>query len=101
VQATATHDPDTGEVTVLAINRSTTEPVLLDADIRAIGPHQVEATTLGGGRLDRTNTATEPAAVTPQVLPGAESADGRLRASLPPVSWNVLRLIPPSKELTA
>jgi alpha-N-arabinofuranosidase len=94
VDATATRDPETGEVTVLAVNRGTTGPVLLDADVRALGPHRVEATTLGGDRLDRTNTATEPAAVTPRALPGADSADGRLRASLPPVSWNVLRLIP-------
>jgi alpha-N-arabinofuranosidase len=101
VDTTATRDPDTGEVTVLAINRSTTEPVLLEADVRGISPHRVEATTLGGGQLDRTNTATEPTAVVPQALPGAESTDGRLRASLPPVSFNVVRLIPLTKESTA
>jgi alpha-N-arabinofuranosidase len=101
VDTTATRDPDTGEVTVLAINRSTTEPVLLEADVRGISPHRVEATTLGGGQLDRTNTATEPTAVVPQALPGAESTDGRLRASLPPVSFTVVRLIPLTKESTA
>jgi len=98
VDVTATLDPDSGAVTVFAVNRSTTESVLLDADVRALGPHRVKATTLGGGDLTRTNTEAEPEAVTPRFLTSPDTTDGRLRISLPPVSWNVICLIPPPKE---
>lgn len=98
VDATATHDSASGAVTVLAVNRSTEEPVLLDADVRAFGAHQVEGTTLGGTDLGRTNTAADPDAVHPRPLTGINSTEGRLQVSLPPVSWTVLRLIPFTKE---
>jgi len=98
VDATATLDPDTGDVTILAVNRSTSEPILLDADVRAIGAHRVAATTLGGTELDRKNTAAEPEAVSPRALTAVDTTDGRLRVALPPVSWNVIRLIPLTKE---
>jgi len=98
VDATATLDPASGDVTILAVNRSTSEPVLLDAEVRAFPAHRVAATTLGGTALDRTNTATQPEAVAPRPLTIEDMSDGQLRVSLPPVSWNVIRLIPLTKE---
>ncbi len=89
LDASATHDPETGAVTVFAVNRSSTEPVQLDADVRALGAHQVEATTM---------TATEPDVVLPRPLEGGTSTDGRMRVELPPVSWTVIRLVPLTKE---
>lgn len=99
VDATATHDAASGELTLLAVNRSTSEPVLLDVDVRALAPHRVEeATTLGGSGLDRTNTAAAPASVTPRPLTGIDNSDGRLRVSLPPVSFSIVHLVPVPKE---
>src|SRR5690606_2880097 len=37
VSATATRDPETGRVALFAVNRSTEEPVELEADVRALG----------------------------------------------------------------
>jgi alpha-N-arabinofuranosidase len=93
VDATATFDSETGDLTVMAVNRSRTEAVQLDADIRSLPQLRLEqATTLTSPDPSRSNTEQEPDAVTPQPLHEASLADGRLRAALPPVSWTVVRL---------
>ncbi|MDQ3480948.1 MAG: alpha-L-arabinofuranosidase, partial [Actinomycetota bacterium] len=98
IDVTATHNRDSGDLTIFAVNRSTSDAVLLDADVRAFQAHRVVATTLSGTSFDRTNTATQPEAVTTRPLAIEDMSDGRLQVSLPPVSWNVIRLIPPTKE---
>jgi alpha-N-arabinofuranosidase len=93
VDATATFDSGTGDLTVMAVNRSRTEAVQLDADVRSLPQLRLEhATTLTSPDPSRSNTEQEPDAVTPQPLHEASLADGRLRAALPPVSWTVVRL---------
>ncbi|MDN4175034.1 alpha-N-arabinofuranosidase [Nocardioides sp. SOB77] len=95
LDATATHDPDTGALTVLAVNRSTDAPLELDADARAFAGHRlVAATTLAAPDVRTTLTAADQQAVAPSPNPTARLEDGRLTAALPPVSWNVLRLEP-------
>jgi alpha-N-arabinofuranosidase len=98
IDATATLDDASGELTVLAVNRSRTEGVRLEADVRALpGLRLVEARTLADpGAHDpdapRHNTEAAPDAVSPQPLTDVRVADGLLQAQLPPVSWTVLRL---------
>ena len=93
VDATATVDPETGDLTVLAVNRSRTETVQMDADVRSMpGLRLAAATTLTSDDPTTRNTEEQPDAVTPQPLREVSLAEGRLLAALPPVSWNVLRL---------
>ena len=92
----ATHDGDTGEVTVLAVNRGLTEPLTLTGSLHGLGDLRlVEHLTLAAdGDARRTNTREHPDAVVPRTVPGSRVADGALHAELPPLSWNVLRLAP-------
>ncbi|HWM74176.1 MAG TPA: alpha-N-arabinofuranosidase [Nocardioides sp.] len=97
LDATAVLDESTGALTMLAVNRRTDGPLELDADLRAFPGHRIgQATTLTHDEVGTTNTADHSDAVAPRPLPQVELADGRLRASLPPVSWNVVRLVPDS-----
>lgn len=95
VDVVATHDPETGQVTVLAVNRHETEPARLDLDLRSLGGRVVaEHVYLGGADLSDTNTAEAPDRVRPLRGDHAGIADGRLTAVLPPVSWHLLSLVP-------
>jgi alpha-N-arabinofuranosidase len=91
----ATHDEESGALTVFAVNRSTTDRLDLEATVRAFPGHRVSsATTLTADDVRTTNTAERPDAVAPVPHPHTELADGLLRIGLPPVSWNVVRLEP-------
>ena len=93
IDATATYDEARGDVTLLAVNRSTTEPVQIKADVRAFGRASSDlATTLHCDDPTTRNTATTPNAVAPARLEQVTLDGGMLRAVLPPISWNVLRL---------
>lgn len=95
VDATATYDDESGAVTVLAVNRSTDAPVRLDADARAFAGHRLKAaTTLAHEDIRATNSEEAPDAVTPRHNPEARLDQGRLEVVLPPVSWNIIRLVP-------
>ena len=95
LDATATYDDETGAVTLLAVNRTTDEPLELTADVRAFPGHRVvQATTLTADDPTTANTEDDPEAVVPVTNPQTRLSDGRLEISLPPVSWNVVRLEP-------
>jgi alpha-N-arabinofuranosidase len=95
LDATATHDEESGAVTLLAVNRSTTDELELSANVRAFADHRLAgATTLTAPDVRTTNSAENPHAVAPTDNPRAHLADGRLTVVLPPVSWNVVRLVP-------
>jgi alpha-N-arabinofuranosidase len=95
VTATATHHPETGELCVLAVNRAQDEPLGLDVTLAALGRLRVvEHAVLAEDDLHASNTRDAPDRVRPRPASGADVTDGRLRAVLPPVSWNVLRLAP-------
>ena len=82
-------------MTLLAVNRSTGEDLELTADVRAFPGYRIAgASTLATSDLRAANTAEDPEAVRPRENTRVRLADGRLEASLPPVSWNVLRLEP-------
>jgi alpha-L-arabinofuranosidase len=93
LDATATHDPETGAVTLLAVNRDRHEPIELHADVRALpGSELVEHLVLADRDPHARNTADQPDRVVPRPLAGGRLDGGRLVAVLPPLSWNVLRL---------
>ncbi|WP_225755529.1 alpha-N-arabinofuranosidase [Actinotalea sp. Marseille-Q4924] len=92
----ATRDGETGEVTVFAVNRDLTEPLSLTGALHGLGRLDlVEHVTLAAdGDARRVNTREQPDAVRPRRADGARVVDGVLHATLPPLSWNVLRLAP-------
>lgn len=92
LEATATLDEERGELVVLAVNRSTSEQVHLDATVRAFpGAVVRDATVLAEDDPTACNTEQQPDRVRPRPLQAAVD-DGRLQAVLPPVSWAVIRL---------
>ncbi len=91
--AVATRDPQTGAVTLFAVNRSTTEPLILEVDTRSIpGLHVVEATSLSNPDHTWVATADDDESVAPRANTTAGLRDGRLTVQVPPVSWNMVRL---------
>ncbi|MEG3615781.1 alpha-N-arabinofuranosidase [Isoptericola haloaureus] len=95
LDAVATHDAGTGEVVVLATNRSVTDEVTLDVDLRGFeGLRVVEALTLSNPDHTWSATADDDSSVAPRSNATAQVADGRLGAVLPPVSWSIVRLGP-------
>ncbi len=93
VDAVATRDEETGDVAVFVVNRSTGAPAALDVDLRALpGLRLVEAATLANPDRAWSATADDDTSVLPRANTSARLVDGRLGATLPPVSWSMLRL---------
>jgi alpha-N-arabinofuranosidase len=102
IDTAATHitggdGPHGDELTVLAVNRHTAQPVRLTVDLRAF-PGYVPAghSVLADPDVRAANTLARPDRVRPAAAPTGPVTDGRLAVTLPPVSWNVLRLRPGS-----
>ncbi len=94
VDAVVVHDEESGDLSVLAVNRSQTEPVALAVDLRGFPGLRVhEATFLADEDHDAANTVDDPDRVHPHPHPHAEVRDGHLRVVLAPVSWNAFRLV--------
>jgi alpha-N-arabinofuranosidase len=93
IDAVATHDPETGDVAIFAVNRSLTEPVTVAIDTRAFGDSRlVEATQLSNPDPYLTVTVDTADAVAPLANPDTSWDGTVLSVVLPPVSWNVVRL---------
>lgn len=93
LHATAVIDDATGAVTVFAVNRSQTEALPLTVDLRGLPLSSVlEHSALTDPDHDARNTLAEPERVTPAPVPGTTLTGGTLTASLPPLSWNMIRL---------
>ncbi|MFD1938877.1 MULTISPECIES: alpha-N-arabinofuranosidase [Nonomuraea] len=91
LDAVATHDGES--TTLFAVNRSVDRPLTLTADLRALGPVRIaEATVLSGPDPYARNTADAPDTVRPRRNDEARLDGGALELTLPPVSWNVIRL---------
>jgi alpha-N-arabinofuranosidase len=86
-------DPDTGAVTVFAVNRSISDAIPLrvefkgDQDVRMI-----EAIRLHDQDPNATNTAGDPNRVMPRSIDDVILDRASLTSTLPPFSWNVYRL---------
>ena len=96
VDAVATHDPASGRIAVLAINRGTEFPVSLEFDIRHSGLYHVaEHRVLSATDIRLTNDSRNPNRVRPVYAPGSHVRPGeRLAVELPPVSWSAIELEP-------
>ncbi|WP_195393252.1 arabinosylfuranosidase ArfA [Actinomyces urogenitalis] len=92
LDAVVTWDKETGTGSLLALNRSLTEPVDLSAALASLGVSRVvEAQILAPEDLDAVNTADNPDAVAP-VPHAVELSDGVLTTTLPPASWLAVEL---------
>jgi alpha-N-arabinofuranosidase len=84
VDAVATHDEETGALTIFAVNRST-EEIRLDLDLRAFPKHRPrDRLELAENDPHLINTEGAPDRVVPHTRPGGTSV------VLPPVSWHAL-----------
>jgi alpha-N-arabinofuranosidase len=93
LDAVATHDRDTGQTAVFAVNRSVTEPVVLQLSARAFGkPTLSGATQLSDANPRRRVSAEDAHLVTPRRNDDTSWDGQTLNVTLPPVSWNVIRL---------
>jgi alpha-L-arabinofuranosidase len=92
IDATATRDPDSGDIAIFVVNRSQDEPVQLEVNTAALGPVVVqEAVALTGPDPSAANSEHDPNRIVPTPL-HAEAQQGTLSVQLPPVSWACIRL---------
>ncbi|MFS0735099.1 alpha-N-arabinofuranosidase [Microbacterium sp. 1P10UB] len=93
VDAVATHDAETGDVSAFLVNRSLTEHVELAVDISAFGPiDRVSATTLADPDVHAANTLAEPERVAPAENTSVRREGSTVTIILPPVSWSAVTL---------
>ncbi|MFE5026733.1 alpha-N-arabinofuranosidase [Streptomyces sp. NPDC056656] len=84
---------DDGTVTVLAVNRSQTEALPLEITLNGLELTSIaEHSVLADPDPDARNTLAEPERVAPHQVTGTVLEDGTLKATLEPLSWNVIRL---------
>ncbi len=93
LEAVAVHDPESEALTVFAVNRSLEEALNLEGDARGFADYRVvEHLLLTHPDLKATNSFAQPDNIAPRPNGDASLKEGRLSASLPPASWNVIRL---------
>ncbi len=93
VDAVATHDAETGDLTLFLVNRSTSEATPIEADLRGFGALQVvEAVELSNPDHTWQATAQDATSVLPRPVADVTVEDGQLSLRLPPVSWAMVRL---------
>lgn len=88
----AVYQPENGEVTIFALNRSLEDSLVLECDIRSFAGYRViEHLVLENDDLKAVNTAAEER-VAPHNHGTAALDNGHLTAKLSKHSWNVIRL---------
>ena len=93
LDAVATYDPASGDVTVFTVNRSTEDTLTLTTALAAFGEVDIaESWVIGGGDPYAINERDQPDRVVPVPLESVQLVDGSLQAELPPVSWCAVRL---------
>lgn len=89
----AIFDKECGALTILAVNRSQAEPMELGCDLRSFG----ECALIEHSALyhEDPNAVNGPGReiVAPRPVRGTAVDGGQLSAVLPPVSWNLIRLV--------
>lgn len=95
LDAVATHDPESGDVTVFVVNRDRSAPASLSVPLTAFPAdlRVAESWTVSDDDLTAVNTVDHPDRVVPQETQDAKVAGGALQATLPPVSWTAIRLV--------
>ncbi len=89
----AVHDEANGALTLFALNRSLDQELPLDLSAKGFqGLALEQALELRDDDLGASNTGSDPDRVRPRPLSGVAVESSRLRATLAPASWNVIRL---------
>jgi alpha-N-arabinofuranosidase len=92
VDAVATSDAASGEVTILLVNRSVSEPVELDLALGGLGAcRMVEHIVVADDDPHACNSTAAPDRVVPQRRTPAPMDARRVSVSLPRTSWTMLR----------
>ncbi len=93
LHATAIRDPETGAVTIFAVNRSQDEELPLEVALDGFEPAKIaEHQVLADSDPDARNTLTDPDHVTPHQAQDTTLDGAVLRATLEPMSWNMIHL---------
>jgi alpha-N-arabinofuranosidase len=93
VDAVATRDDATGEVSVFLVNRSRTETIDITVQLSLTGDLVVSAThMITDDDIYAANTLADPERVSPKENATISLSEGSLTASLPPVSWTAVEL---------
>ncbi|WP_242500829.1 alpha-L-arabinofuranosidase C-terminal domain-containing protein [Tropicimonas sp. IMCC6043] len=88
-----THDPAAAMLTVFVLNRHLSEAADLDMDLAGFTPGEIALhRVMEGHELRATNSATAPDRIAPVKGHDAAIDEGRLRARLNPLSYNVIRI---------
>lgn len=89
----ATIDDESGDVVLFAANRSMSDALVVDVDLRAFdGIRPVDHVAMYGPDKDAVNTKDNPDNVVPRTQDTPVLDNNRLKAELPAMSWNVIRL---------
>jgi alpha-N-arabinofuranosidase len=94
--ASVIHDPESGAVTVLALNRHASEEARIDVELRGLGSGRkiTLATELHHADLKASNSKAAPENIKPAPLGGIDIRGQSLHATLKPLSWNVIVTAP-------
>ncbi len=93
LDAVAVENEEKEELTIFAVNRGMEGDLLLEADIRGFSGYTVkEHIIMDSPDIKAVNTESSPYNVAPRSGGNASVRDGKLDASLPKLSWNVIRL---------
>ena len=86
-------DPDTGALTLFALNRHLVDAMPLEVALAGCGtPVLIEALQLRHDDLQATNTKAQPNRVYPTSLAGVTLGANQVQATLAPASWNMIRV---------
>ncbi|SHF19498.1 alpha-N-arabinofuranosidase [Caldanaerobius fijiensis DSM 17918] len=93
LEAAAVLNEDHGELTIFAVNRDQQDSLLLECEMRGFEGYKViEHIILENQDLKAMNTKENPFNVVPHNDGKAAVEDGVVKAILPKLSWNVIRL---------
>jgi alpha-N-arabinofuranosidase len=89
----AVHAPDERTLTLFLLNRHLNDEMPVEIDVAGLsGLAPKTATTLRDADLAAVNTKGNPDRIRPAALSRVTASGGAIRATLPPASWNVVRL---------
>jgi alpha-N-arabinofuranosidase len=93
LESIATCNREADELTVFAVNRSSEEELVVEGKLAGFERHRVlEHIVLADKDPKAANTKDNPSRVVPRRIDTSRAEKGSLRAVLPPLSWNVVRL---------
>jgi len=92
IESVAIYNEKNNEVIVFAVNRSIDEDMDFTVDLQGFSPKSVNAfSDMSGYDCKQTNTKTD-GAVKPKESKAAQIENNSLKASLRPLSWNMIRI---------